>query len=61
MINASYMNLPNALAALRILMTPIMFFFLVERDSALLADIHETWINYFAALIFLLASVTDFF
>ncbi len=55
------MNLPNQLAALRILLAPVMFFFLVERDSMALADIHVTWLNYFAALIFVIASVTDFF
>jgi CDP-diacylglycerol---glycerol-3-phosphate 3-phosphatidyltransferase len=58
---SSMLNLPNALAALRIIMTPLMFFFLVERDCELLSGIHESWLNYFAALIFLLASVTDFF
>ncbi len=54
-------NLPNILAAFRVLLTPLMFFFLVERDSALLAGIHASWLNYFAALIFVIASVTDFF
>ncbi len=53
------LNLPNALAFLRILMAPAMFLFLVERD--LFGDIHHSWLNYFAALIFVLASITDFF
>lgn len=55
------MNLPNQLAALRILLAPVMFFFLVERDSVALEWIHVSWLNYFAALIFVIASVTDFF
>ena len=54
-------NLPNTLAAFRVLLTPLMFFFLVERDSGMLAGIHTSWLNYFAALIFVIASVTDFF
>ena len=54
-------NLPNALAILRVLMAPMMFFFLVDRDSSLLTWIHPSWLDYFAALLFVLASVTDFF
>lgn len=54
-------NVPNALAAFRILLAPLMLFFLIERDSALLEGIHYTWLDYFAALIFVIASVTDFF
>lgn len=53
------LNLPNTLAFLRILMAPAMFLFLVERD--LFPGVHESWLNYFAALIFVVASVTDFF
>ncbi len=55
------LNLPNALALLRVLMAPMMFFFLVDRNSSLLSGIHPSWLDYFAALLFVLASVTDFF
>jgi len=55
------LNLPNALALLRVLMAPAMFFFLVDRNSSLLSGIHPSWLDYFAALLFVLASVTDFF
>ena len=55
------LNLPNTLALLRVLMAPMMFFFLVDRNSSLLASIHPSWLDYFAALLFVLASVTDFF
>ena len=55
------LNLPNALALLRVLMAPMMFFFLVDRNSSLLAGIHPSWLDYFAVLLFVLASVTDFF
>jgi len=55
------MNLPNILATLRIALAPLMFFFLIERDHALFANVDPSWLNYFAALIFVIASVTDFF
>ena len=54
-------NVPNALALIRLLLAPVMFFLLVNRDSGLLANIHYTWLDYFAAFIFVVASATDFF
>lgn len=54
-------NLPNILAFIRVLMAPMMFFFLVDRNSSFLQGIHSSWLDYFAALLFVLASVTDFF
>lgn len=51
-------NLPNALALLRVFMAPLMFLFLVNRE---LFSVHVSWLDYFAALIFVLASATDFF
>jgi len=54
------LNLPNALAFFRILLAPLMFFMLVNAPS-IFTQIHMSWINYFAALIFVIASVTDFF
>lgn len=55
------LNVPNALATFRILLAPLMLFFLIERDSTLLEGIHFSWLDYFAALIFVIASITDFF
>ena len=55
------MNLPNLLAFSRLLMAPLLLWLLAYRDSALLQGIHSSWIDYFAALVFVLASVTDFF
>jgi CDP-diacylglycerol--glycerol-3-phosphate 3-phosphatidyltransferase len=55
------LNLPNALALLRILLAPLMFWLLIDRDNAIFVNIHESWLDYFAGLIFVLASVTDFF
>ena len=55
------LNLPNILAFLRIAMAPLMYWFLVDRDSSVFNGIDQTWLDYFAALLFVLASTTDFF
>ncbi len=55
------LNLPNFLALLRIAMAPLMYWFLVGRDSSIFSAVHESWMDYFAALLFVLASTTDFF
>jgi CDP-diacylglycerol--glycerol-3-phosphate 3-phosphatidyltransferase len=34
---------------------------LVDRDNPILADIHVSWIDFFAAFVFVIASITDFF
>lgn len=54
-------NVPNLLALIRLLLAPVMFFLLVDRDNALLQNIHYSWLDYFAAFIFVIASATDFF
>ena len=38
-----------------------MFVLLVNRDLPLFAGLHSSWLDYFAALIFVIASATDFF
>ena len=55
------LNLPNALAILRIALAPLMFWLLVDRDNPIFTNIDVTWIDYMAAFIFVIASVTDFF
>lgn len=55
------LNLPNSLALFRIALAPLMLFFLVQRDSAIFSSWHPSWLDYFAGLIFVIASVTDFF
>ncbi|XPV69741.1 MAG: CDP-diacylglycerol--glycerol-3-phosphate 3-phosphatidyltransferase [Halarcobacter sp.] len=55
------LNLPNTLALFRIALAPLMLFFLVQRDSAIFSSWHPSWFDYFAGLIFVIASVTDFF
>lgn len=54
-------NIPNILALIRLLLAPIMFFLLVNQDSPIFHSIHKSWLDYFAAFIFVLASATDFF
>jgi len=54
-------NIPNILAFIRLLMAPMMFFLLVDRDISLFEGVHYSWLDYWAAFIFVLASVTDFF
>ncbi|MDP2894653.1 MAG: CDP-diacylglycerol--glycerol-3-phosphate 3-phosphatidyltransferase [Sulfurimonas sp.] len=55
------LNLPNLLAFLRILLAPIMFWIILNPNYFTDAGYHITWSYYTASLIFVLASVTDFF
>ena len=55
------LNLPNILAAFRILLAPLMLSFLIYQDSVIFQEWDKSWFNYFAGLIFVIASVTDFF
>lgn len=55
------LNLPNSLASLRILLAPLMFWIILNPDYFTEAGYHITWNYYFASLLFVLASVTDFF
>ena len=61
MKNAQIFNIPNILAFIRLLLAPVMFLFLVNQDAAIFEGIHKSWLNYFAAFIFVVASATDFF
>ena len=51
-------NVPNILATIRIFLAFLMYLFLVNRD---IFNIHPSWLDFFAALIFVIASITDFF
>ncbi len=55
------LNLPNILALFRIALAPLMLWFMIDQDNSLFEGIHASWLDYFAALIFVIASVTDFF
>ena len=55
------LNLPNALASLRILLAPLMFWIILNPDIFTQNGFDITWNYYFASLLFVLASATDFF
>ncbi|MGE4510869.1 MAG: CDP-diacylglycerol--glycerol-3-phosphate 3-phosphatidyltransferase [Sulfurimonadaceae bacterium] len=55
------LNLPNTLASLRILLAPLMFWIILNPDFFTQNGFHVTWNYYFASLLFVLASITDFF
>jgi len=55
------LNTPNILALLRIALAPLMLWILIDRSNPLFASWHPSWFDYFAGLIFVIASVTDFF
>jgi len=55
------LNLPNTLAFARVLLAPLIFFILIHSGQFEKSGIHISWINYFAALLFVIAGVTDFF
>ncbi|WP_456428340.1 CDP-diacylglycerol--glycerol-3-phosphate 3-phosphatidyltransferase [Nitratifractor sp.] len=54
-------NVPNVLAFIRLLMAPLMYLLLVDRDWSVFEGIHYSWLDYGAAFLFVLASATDFF
>lgn len=51
------MNIPNLLALLRMILAPLLFFILTKHFTSL----HPSWQEYFAALIFSIAALSDFF
>lgn len=55
------LNLPNLLAFLRILLAPIMFWIILNPSLFTDSGYHISWSYFAASLIFVLASVTDFF
>ncbi len=55
------LNIPNILAGFRILLSPLLLFFLVYRDIDIFSHWHISWFDYFAGLVFVVASATDFF
>ncbi len=61
MVNSKNLNLPNILAGFRILLAPLMLWFMIDQSNPIFQGIHPSWLDYFAALIFVIASITDFF
>lgn len=54
-------NLPNLLAFSRLLIAPVMFWVILNPQVFTDNGWHISWSYYFASLLFVLASVTDFF
>lgn len=54
-------SLPNFLTISRIFLSVFLLFFLLHSDLLLPAWVDKSWANYFACLIFCIASITDFF
>jgi len=54
-------NIPNLLALIRLLIAPIFFLLLVNRNLPIFEGIHYSWLDFTAAFLFTLASATDFF
>ena len=55
------LNLPNLLASLRILLAPLMFWIILNPELFTENGYDVSWNYYTASLLFVLASVTDFF
>jgi len=60
-LKANNLNLPNILATFRILLAPLMLWFMVDQSNPIFQGWHSSWFDYFAGLIFVIASITDFF
>ena len=60
-MKANNLNLPNILATFRILLAPLMLWFMVDQSNPIFQGWHSSWFDYFAGLIFVIASITDFF
>lgn len=54
-------NLPNLLAFSRLLIAPVMFWVILNPQVFTDNGWHISWSYYFASLLFVIASVTDFF
>ncbi len=55
------LNLPNILTSFRILLAPLLVFILTNEGFFINHGFDKSWVAYFGGLIFLIASVTDFF
>ncbi len=54
-------NIPNLLALSRIIIAPIMLYVIITPELFTDAGMHISWSYYSAALLFVIASTTDFF
>ncbi len=54
-------NIPNTLAFIRLLIAPVMFWIILNPQVFTDTGWHVSWSYYFATLLFVIASATDFF
>ncbi len=54
-------SIPNILTLSRIFFSFLLMFVIVNGELILPEGVHHTWLNYLACLIFIVASITDFF
>ena len=54
-------NLPNLLALSRILLAPFMLYLMLNPTLVTDMGFEKSWVNYFVGVIFVIASITDFF
>lgn len=55
------MNLPNILASIRLAVAPVMFWIILTPELFTENGYDVTWSYYFASLLFVIASLTDYF
>jgi CDP-diacylglycerol--glycerol-3-phosphate 3-phosphatidyltransferase len=55
------LNVPNLLASIRIILAPLMFWIILNPQFFTDYGFHITWNYYFATVLFVFASATDFF
>lgn len=60
-VKARPFNAPNLLAFSRIALAPFMLWIIISQECFISHGYDITWNHYFAALVFVIASVTDFF
>ena len=61
MTKTKMLNVPNVLAFIRLLIAPLMFWIILNPQTFTNNGFDITWNYYFASLLFVLASATDFF
>ncbi|MGB5964515.1 MAG: CDP-diacylglycerol--glycerol-3-phosphate 3-phosphatidyltransferase [Sulfurimonadaceae bacterium] len=55
------LNLPNTLASIRLAVAPVMFWIIMTPELFTDNGYDITWSYYFASLLFVIASITDYF
>jgi len=54
-------TIPNILTISRIFLSFFLLFIIIEGESLLPTGVHPSWVHYLATLVFIIASITDFF